>query len=159
MADISKHSLDPHPTSPSTTDTRRHKPHRRRARRACLACRARKVRCDVVERVPCGNCKWDGTECVVANRRCGKYASPYSTKWDATDAADVRSRYVRVGSPEQSSQVTKNDHDHHQDLNMEEVGNHLQPSQSPEFTVPRTAPTEHYGINEDLTYTGKYSVA
>ena len=35
---------------------------KRRAARACVSCRARKVRCDVVENSPCGNCRWDGVE-------------------------------------------------------------------------------------------------
>lgn len=34
----------------------------RRAVKACSTCRARKVRCDVVERTPCGNCHWAGVE-------------------------------------------------------------------------------------------------
>lgn len=35
---------------------------KRRAARACVSCRARKVRCDVVESSPCGNCRWDNVE-------------------------------------------------------------------------------------------------
>lgn len=35
---------------------------KRRAARACVSCRARKVRCDVVEQSPCGNCRWDNVE-------------------------------------------------------------------------------------------------
>lgn len=35
---------------------------KRRAARACVSCRARKVRCDVVEGAPCGNCRWDNVE-------------------------------------------------------------------------------------------------
>ncbi|KAI0388965.1 fungal-specific transcription factor domain-containing protein [Xylariaceae sp. FL0594] len=42
---------------------------KRRAARACVSCRARKVRCDVVEKNPCGNCRWDGVECVVQESR------------------------------------------------------------------------------------------
>ncbi|KAI1824738.1 fungal-specific transcription factor domain-containing protein [Xylaria intraflava] len=42
---------------------------KRRAARACVSCRARKVRCDVVEGAPCGNCRWDGVECVVQESR------------------------------------------------------------------------------------------
>lgn len=40
---------------------------KRRAARACVSCRARKVRCDVVEGAPCGNCRWDNVE-VRSNR-------------------------------------------------------------------------------------------
>lgn len=39
-----------------------HKVTKRRAARACVSCRARKVRCDVVEGAPCGNCRWDNVE-------------------------------------------------------------------------------------------------
>ena len=39
-----------------------HKATKRRAARACVSCRARKVRCDVVEGAPCGNCRWDNVE-------------------------------------------------------------------------------------------------
>ncbi|KAI1753365.1 fungal-specific transcription factor domain-containing protein [Xylaria castorea] len=42
---------------------------KRRAARACVSCRARKVRCDVVEGAPCGNCRWDGVECIVQESR------------------------------------------------------------------------------------------
>ncbi|KAF4472615.1 Cutinase transcription factor 1 beta [Fusarium albosuccineum] len=60
------------PDSPSWQADGRPRNNRRRARRACLACRARKVRCDVVERFPCGNCRWDNSDCVVVRRRGGK---------------------------------------------------------------------------------------
>lgn len=46
---------------------------KRRAARACASCRARKVRCDVVEQYPCGNCRWDNVDCIVQEsrrRRC-----------------------------------------------------------------------------------------
>ncbi|CAK7267101.1 hypothetical protein SEPCBS119000_002367 [Sporothrix epigloea] len=42
---------------------------KRRAARACASCRNRKVRCDVVETFPCGNCRWDKIECVVQEGR------------------------------------------------------------------------------------------
>ncbi len=42
---------------------------KRRAARACVSCRARKVRCDVVEGAPCGNCRWDNVTCVVQESR------------------------------------------------------------------------------------------
>ncbi|KAG6219737.1 Cutinase transcription factor 1 beta [Claviceps purpurea] len=40
---------------------------KRRAARACVSCRARKVRCDVVEGAPCGNCRWDNVEDLVSS--------------------------------------------------------------------------------------------
>lgn len=42
---------------------------KRRAARACVSCRQRKVRCDVVEGAPCGNCRWDNVECIVQESR------------------------------------------------------------------------------------------
>ncbi|WYZ38597.1 hypothetical protein EsH8_III_000511 [Colletotrichum jinshuiense] len=59
--------------SSSTADLRDDAPPakvtKRRAARACVSCRARKVRCDVVEGAPCGNCRWDNVECVVQESR------------------------------------------------------------------------------------------
>ncbi|KAK0719758.1 fungal-specific transcription factor domain-containing protein [Lasiosphaeris hirsuta] len=42
---------------------------KRRAARACVSCRARKVRCDVVEGAPCGNCRWDNVDCIIQESR------------------------------------------------------------------------------------------
>lgn len=42
---------------------------KRRAARACVSCRARKVRCDVVEGAPCGNCRWDNVACILSESR------------------------------------------------------------------------------------------
>ncbi|KAL7790919.1 fungal-specific transcription factor domain-containing protein [Trichoderma ceciliae] len=55
-------SLSPEPHSSSKQPVRR-------AGKACLACRARKVRCDVTIRSPCGNCQWNGQQCVTHARR------------------------------------------------------------------------------------------
>jgi hypothetical protein len=46
----------------TATDANGAKNTKRRAARACVSCRARKVRCDVVEQSPCGNCRWDNVE-------------------------------------------------------------------------------------------------
>ncbi|EMT72374.1 Cutinase transcription factor 1 beta [Fusarium odoratissimum] len=60
--------------SPSNNSEQPQKAIKRRAARACVACRARKVRCDVIEGTPCGNCRWDKVECVVQeSRRRRKY--------------------------------------------------------------------------------------
>lgn len=48
--------------APSDGAEQPHKVTKRRAARACVSCRARKVRCDVVEGAPCGNCRWDNVE-------------------------------------------------------------------------------------------------
>ncbi|KAM0558573.1 hypothetical protein ACHAPJ_004768 [Fusarium lateritium] len=55
--------------SPSGDSEQPEKVTKRRAARACVSCRARKVRCDVVEGAPCGNCRWDNVECVVQESR------------------------------------------------------------------------------------------
>ncbi|KAF5630700.1 cutinase transcription factor 1 beta [Fusarium tjaetaba] len=55
--------------SPSGDSEQPEKITKRRAARACVSCRARKVRCDVVEGAPCGNCRWDNVECVVQESR------------------------------------------------------------------------------------------
>lgn len=55
--------------SPSGDSEQPTKVTKRRAARACVSCRARKVRCDVVEGAPCGNCRWDNVECVVQESR------------------------------------------------------------------------------------------
>ncbi|EXM17759.1 hypothetical protein RAB80_012917 [Fusarium oxysporum f. sp. vasinfectum] len=60
--------------SPSNNSEQPQKATKRRAARACVACRARKVRCDVIEGTPCGNCRWGKVECVVQeSRRRRKY--------------------------------------------------------------------------------------
>ncbi|KAF5659165.1 cutinase transcription factor 1 beta [Fusarium heterosporum] len=56
-------------SSPSGDSEQPEKITKRRAARACVSCRARKVRCDVVEGAPCGNCRWDNVECVVQESR------------------------------------------------------------------------------------------
>ncbi|KAM0346059.1 hypothetical protein ACHAPU_005820 [Fusarium lateritium] len=56
-------------SSPSGDSEQPEKITKRRAARACVSCRARKVRCDVVEGAPCGNCRWDNVECVIQESR------------------------------------------------------------------------------------------
>ncbi|KAK5993325.1 Cutinase transcription factor 1 beta [Cladobotryum mycophilum] len=48
---------------------------KRRAARACVSCRARKVRCDVVEGAPCGNCRWDNVENLITATTVGQGSS------------------------------------------------------------------------------------
>ncbi|KAH8887405.1 hypothetical protein GQ53DRAFT_784348 [Thozetella sp. PMI_491] len=62
---------------------------KRRAARACVSCRARKVRCDVVEGAPCGNCRWDNVTCVVQESRRRKkniFATPAIAGQDTAPA-------------------------------------------------------------------------
>ncbi|KAJ0142490.1 Cutinase transcription factor 1 beta, partial [Colletotrichum tanaceti] len=66
---------------------------KRRAARACVSCRARKVRCDVVEGAPCGNCRWDKVECVVQeSRRRKKPLLTASTAGHSGAEAQLRSK-------------------------------------------------------------------
>ncbi|ATY63456.1 Transcription factor [Cordyceps militaris] len=46
---------------------------RRRARQACTHCNARRVKCNVTERVPCDNCVAAGTQCQLRVSRRGKH--------------------------------------------------------------------------------------
>ncbi|KAM3551447.1 hypothetical protein MY1884_007715 [Beauveria asiatica] len=47
--------------------------HRRRARQACTHCNARRVKCNVTEKVPCDNCVAAGTQCQLRVSRRGKH--------------------------------------------------------------------------------------
>lgn len=66
LSDGSSVSPEPHSSSKQPV---------RRASKACLACRARKVRCDVTIRSPCGNCQWNGQQCVTHARRARRYVT------------------------------------------------------------------------------------
>lgn len=44
----------------------------KRAGTACLACRSRKIRCDVEQSQPCGNCVTDDLECETKKSLRGK---------------------------------------------------------------------------------------
>lgn len=46
---------------------------RRRARQACTHCNARRVKCNVTEKVPCDNCVAAGTQCNLRVSRRGKH--------------------------------------------------------------------------------------
>ncbi|QGA15740.1 hypothetical protein EYB26_003400 [Talaromyces marneffei] len=54
---------------------------RTRAKRACITCNARRVKCNVVEKQPCDNCRISGSHCEIGVSRRGKYpryiVSPY----------------------------------------------------------------------------------
>lgn len=78
----------------STADTndkadKANKVTKRRAPRACASCRARKVRCDVVEQFPCGNCRWDNVDCIVheSRRRKKKLFNPAASSTGASVGA------------------------------------------------------------------------
>lgn len=55
---------------PATATPREASVSKRRSARACTLCRTRKVRCDVVSHgIPCSNCRYHGSACVVAERQ------------------------------------------------------------------------------------------
>ncbi|KAG6006251.1 Cutinase transcription factor 1 beta [Claviceps maximensis] len=72
MSDSTDNKSSKKRTAPADQDQDENAPQKvakRRAARACVSCRARKVRCDVVEGAPCGNCRWDHVECIVQESR------------------------------------------------------------------------------------------
>ncbi|KAG5930810.1 Cutinase transcription factor 1 beta [Claviceps sorghi] len=73
---------------------------KRRAARACVSCRARKVRCDVVEGAPCGNCRWDHVECIVqeSRRRKKNLVTPSITVPDVARRISSVSAFSTVSS-------------------------------------------------------------
>ncbi|KAI0129950.1 transcription factor CTF1 [Xylariales sp. AK1849] len=73
---------------------------KRRAARACVSCRARKVRCDVVEGAPCGNCRWDNVECIVqeSRRRKKNAVDPNSSVGGQTHAQQKAEAHKSYGS-------------------------------------------------------------
>ncbi|CRK34957.1 hypothetical protein BN1708_006591 [Verticillium longisporum] len=86
---------------------------KRRAARACVSCRARKVRCDVVEGAPCGNCRWDNVECVVQESRRRKKALLTASTAVAVAEAQLRAK----GSEGQHHQLHQQ-HPHHHALHQ-----------------------------------------
>ncbi|KAI1805448.1 transcription factor CTF1 [Daldinia bambusicola] len=72
---------------------------KRRAARACISCRSRKVRCDVVEGAPCGNCRWDNVECIVQEsrrRRKNLFHSTSSTASHSSNAPQAAEAQLRA---------------------------------------------------------------
>ncbi|KAI2641703.1 transcription factor CTF1 [Hypomontagnella submonticulosa] len=72
---------------------------KRRAARACISCRSRKVRCDVVEGAPCGNCRWDNVECIVQEsrrRRKNLFHSTSSTASQCNTAPQAAEAQLRA---------------------------------------------------------------
>ncbi|EFY95118.1 Zn(2)-Cys(6) zinc finger domain protein [Metarhizium robertsii] len=78
---------------------------KRRAARACVSCRARKVRCDVVEGAPCGNCRWDNVECIVqeSRRRKKNLVTPSAV---GPGAAEAQLRAKATAAPGSTSLAT-----------------------------------------------------
>ncbi|CRK18392.1 hypothetical protein BN1723_011556 [Verticillium longisporum] len=106
---------------------------KRRAARACVSCRARKVRCDVVEGAPCGNCRWDNVECVVQESRRRKKALLTASTAVAVAEAQLRAK----GSEGQHHQLHQQ-HPHHHAL-------HQHPSLAP---ATANAPTASRQVQE-----------
>ncbi|KAJ4010307.1 Cutinase transcription factor 1 beta [Fusarium irregulare] len=88
-------------SSPSGDSEQPEKITKRRAARACVSCRARKVRCDVVEGAPCGNCRWDNVECVVQeSRRRKKNLYTASTAGQSVSTeAQLRCKTPSISNP------------------------------------------------------------
>ncbi|RSL85118.1 hypothetical protein CEP51_003531 [Fusarium floridanum] len=123
-------NAESNPESPSWQTEPRQRNNRRRARRACLSCRSRKVRCDVVERFPCGNCKWDNNECVVVSRRGGKC--------------------IRVHPPASATEDSRDRRNTIQEADTDRSANDSRPINP---AAPCSTPTDHYGVGEDIEYT------
>ncbi|PGH11456.1 hypothetical protein AJ80_07136 [Polytolypa hystricis UAMH7299] len=72
---------------------------RKRAAKACQSCRSRKVRCSVSDHgVPCYNCKLDGLECVVPERK-----RPSRTVKKERSLVTIGSQAFRLDKPQPSS--------------------------------------------------------
>ncbi|KAF2153075.1 hypothetical protein K461DRAFT_240433 [Myriangium duriaei CBS 260.36] len=65
---------------------------KRRASKACQSCRARKVRCNVVEQIPCTNCRLDEVECVVSESKRKK-------KWNKAEDENGAQDNSQLDSP------------------------------------------------------------
>ncbi|KAH7121387.1 fungal-specific transcription factor domain-containing protein, partial [Dactylonectria macrodidyma] len=88
---------------------------RRRAPHACLSCRARKVRCDVAERWPCGNCRWGSCNCVIINRgrkalqnreiMLTSFSSDRYSRIKTSDSARHDASHARLGQRHQIGEV------------------------------------------------------
>lgn len=48
-------------------------PPRKRAKLACVTCNARRVKCDVTDRQPCGNCITANIHCETRESKRGKH--------------------------------------------------------------------------------------
>ncbi|RYP76216.1 hypothetical protein DL770_007258 [Monosporascus sp. CRB-9-2] len=99
---------------------------KRRAARACVSCRARKVRCDVVEGAPCGNCRWDNVECIVQESRrrkknlfdsslssntASRSAEAHPIQLKAKTSAPVNITAAPLRRPSEVSQFSENSND------------------------------------------------
>ncbi|KAH8724455.1 fungal-specific transcription factor domain-containing protein [Phaeosphaeriaceae sp. PMI808] len=61
-------------------------PPRKRAKLACVTCNARRVKCDVTDRHPCGNCFAANILCETRESRRGKHPRKPRTETDGRDA-------------------------------------------------------------------------
>ncbi|KAI1435942.1 fungal-specific transcription factor domain-containing protein [Xylaria sp. CBS 124048] len=107
MSPKPKESVSPSSKKRSATTVEPHgavKATKRRAARACVSCRARKVRCDVVEGAPCGNCRWDGVDCVVQESRRRK-KSLFDTTSQLTEAQSLKAKEPNSATASIQSQL------------------------------------------------------
>ncbi|KAH6626213.1 fungal-specific transcription factor domain-containing protein [Chaetomium sp. MPI-SDFR-AT-0129] len=106
---------------------------KRRAARACVSCRARKVRCDVVEGAPCGNCRWDDVECIVQESRRRKKTLPYncgpaSVGARTGSAEALRTKSIGAAPPIITANLAKQQHQQPQQPNFASHGSFSMPT-------------------------------
>ncbi|KAH9869478.1 hypothetical protein IAQ61_006684 [Plenodomus lingam] len=132
-------------------------PPKKRAKLACTTCNARRVKCDVTERQPCGNCRAGNVHCETRESRRGKHVRK------ARAEPDVKVRRPEVGrSPKQDSKPPLNPHRHEDEVavshvlasmsttNFHSPLTYSKPSTSAsqyQFAIP-SVPSEH---NNDLS--------
>jgi len=83
----------------STNGPRPSKSVKRRASKACQCCRARKVRCNVVEQIPCTNCRLDEVECIVSESKRKKKWTRLGDDVSSLSHADAGSPVERHREP------------------------------------------------------------
>ncbi|OAA80244.1 Transcription factor [Akanthomyces lecanii RCEF 1005] len=75
---------------------------RRRARQACTHCNARRVKCNVTEKVPCDNCVAAGTQCQLRVSRRGKHPR-HRPGQDHKQSLSPQSQFKSPSLPESNS--------------------------------------------------------
>ncbi|KAF2222899.1 fungal-specific transcription factor domain-containing protein [Elsinoe ampelina] len=110
---------------------------KRRASKACQCCRQRKVRCNVVEQIPCTNCRLDEVECIVSeSKRKKKWSKPgdENSQDNSLDSppydsfpADASERRGSVGNYAPSTASEHRPHALYNDLNAPAVADSVRP--------------------------------
>lgn len=85
-------------------------PPRKRAKLACITCNARRVKCDVTDRQPCGNCVTADIHCSTRESRRGKHARKPRNEMDAAAEGQRHDQlYVHTTAHMRCCNVTLND--------------------------------------------------